>query len=245
MKAYDSIIKSGPLRTLILALVVALVSVLAVRSVPMVRIAENFLYDVRINYASSSFQTSAEIVIVGITEETLSSFPYRTPVDRLFLSDLLLDLESKAVNSIALDLLFDQPTEPDKDRKLQTTFNRLTVPLIFATAGLENGLLVTQQRYLDQFTEGFAKGSAGVFRDSNDGVIRAAPIWLSKKKTGQLGFAAAIADSLGVELPNSRRLAIDYQAPANPDSPLYVIYPAHTVPLLPEGWFKGKNILLV
>jgi adenylate cyclase len=244
MKAYDSIIKNGPVRTLLLALVVALLSVLAVRGVPMLRIAENLLYDVRISYASSSFQTSAEIVIVGITEETLSSFPYRTPIDRQFLSDLVLNLDSKAVHSIALDLLFDQPTEPDKDRKLQATFNRLSVPLIFATAGFKDGLLIRQQHFLDQFTEGFTKGSAGVYRDADDGVIRAAPIWLSGQKPDQLGFAAAIADSIGVGLPDSQRLAIDYKKPANPDSPLYVIYPAHTVSLLPAAWFKGKNILI-
>jgi adenylate cyclase len=244
MKAHDLKIKNSLLRAITLAIIVALIAVFAVRSIPMIRIVENFLYDFRINYASSPIQISSDIVIVAITEQTLASFPYRTPVDRQFLSDLLLDLENKAVNSIAFDLLFDQPTEPVKDRNLQTTFNLLTVPLIFASAGFENSLLPAQQQYLEQFTKGFAKGSAVVFRDSNDGVVRAAPIGSSAEKPSRPGFAAAIADALDIDIPDVSRLAIDYKEAANQASPLYVIYPAHTVSLLPKSWLTGKNILI-
>ena len=103
------------------AICIALLSVASVNSLPMIRVAENLLYDLRISYLSSANDQSNEIIIVGITEDTLSAMPYRSPIDRQFVSDLILELDNKGVKAIAVDILFDQPTEPMKDAVLRKT----------------------------------------------------------------------------------------------------------------------------
>src|SRR5689334_10002734 len=47
------------------------------------------------------------LVLIGITEETLAPFPYRSPVDRGFLAGLLDHLAAAGVAAIGLDILLD------------------------------------------------------------------------------------------------------------------------------------------
>ncbi|MCC2110724.1 MAG: CHASE2 domain-containing protein, partial [Hyphomicrobiales bacterium] len=61
---------------------------------------------------------TAEIVIVAIDEDTLAKLPYRSPVDRSFLAGLIRRIDSGKTLAIGLDLLFDQPSEPQKDAEL-------------------------------------------------------------------------------------------------------------------------------
>src|SRR5579883_1436914 len=67
------------------------------------------------------------VVIVAITEDTLTQFPYRSPVDRAFLANLLRILQDRGAKVVGLDVLFDQPTEPEKDAELQATIAGLKV----------------------------------------------------------------------------------------------------------------------
>src|ERR1700712_537220 len=53
---------------------------------------------------------SADVVVVGITEETLSAFPYRSPVDRGFLAMVIDTLARDGVAAIGLDVVLDRPT---------------------------------------------------------------------------------------------------------------------------------------
>jgi adenylate cyclase len=54
------------------------------------------------------------IVVIGITEDTLDLFPYRSPIDRTFLAGVLDQLASAGVAAIGLDVLLDRSTEPAK-----------------------------------------------------------------------------------------------------------------------------------
>src|SRR5262249_20296844 len=51
---------------------------------------------------------SRDIVVAAITEETLESFRYRSPVDRQFLADLLTRVAGEEPRAIVLDVLLDQ-----------------------------------------------------------------------------------------------------------------------------------------
>src|SRR3954463_4378205 len=70
------------------------------------------------------------VVLIGITEETLAAFPYRSPIDRGFLARLLDSLEAAGVTAIGLDILLDRPTEPVKDAALRATIRREDVPVV-------------------------------------------------------------------------------------------------------------------
>ena len=64
----------------------------------------------------------------------MTQFPYRSPVDRAFLANLLKTLEKKGAKAIGVDVLFDQPTEPEKDALLKqagTGKSRLLTTVIY------------------------------------------------------------------------------------------------------------------
>jgi len=232
------------LHVVICVLIVAIFSVLIVRVFPILRIAENLLYDLRISYLSLPQEQSSDIVIVGITEETLSTLPYRSPVDRQFVNELLLDLDKKDAKVIGLDILIDQATEPDKDSALRKTLTSIQTPLVVATAGKEDGLLRSQIDYLSAFLDGVDQGSAAVFKDTVDGVIRNFPIRDSSGDPDRLGFVARIAKTIGLNLLEENSLPIDFKHGPDSETPLLPIYPAHTVALLPKEWFSGKIVLI-
>jgi CHASE2 domain-containing sensor protein len=60
--------KEKKLKVVVCIFVVAFLSVLIVRTIPIFRVAENLLYDLRISYLSLPQEQSSDSVIVGITE---------------------------------------------------------------------------------------------------------------------------------------------------------------------------------
>ena len=80
---------------------------------PFVSMAENWLADYRVATLSPSQSQSADVVIVTITEDTVAQFPYRSPLDRRFVAQLLTRIDQAGARAIGVDVLFDGPTEPD------------------------------------------------------------------------------------------------------------------------------------
>ena len=232
------------LHLFIIGLVVAFFAVLSVHFTPVLRVAENLLYDLRIGYLSRRQEQSSEIIVVSITEETLSTFAYRSPIDRQFLSDLLLRLEENNVRAIGLDILIDQKTELYKDAFLRKTFSELKVPLIAATAGVKNGLTQSQKDFLDDFLTDVRKGSVAVIKDPVDGVVRSIPVRNSSTAPAEVSFSARIAESIGVKLPEVDVLAIDFKHGPDDKTSLFPVYPAHSIELLPKKWFAEKIVLI-
>src|SRR5947208_14094409 len=64
------------------------------------------------------------LVLIGITEDTLARFAYRSPVDRGFLAALIDQLAAAGVSAIGLDILLDRTTEPAKDADLVRALRR-------------------------------------------------------------------------------------------------------------------------
>ena len=81
------------------------------------------------------------ISIVTLTEETLIQFPYRSPVDRGFLAELLTFLDEVGVKGVVFDILFDQPTEPEKDAALIAAMRAFDGPIVAAWGNEEAGLM--------------------------------------------------------------------------------------------------------
>ncbi len=232
------------LHLLVIGLLAALIALSSVHIIPMLRVAENLLYDLRIGYLSPRQEQSSEIVIVGITEETLSAFAYRSPIDRKFIGELLLRLEKNSVRAIGLDILIDQKTETHKDAFLRRTLSTLEVPIVAATANADSGLTQSQESFLDDFLTDVRKGSIAVIKDPFDGVVRNIPVRMSSNLPAESGFSARIAESVGIELPEEDVLAIDFKHGPDSRTSYFPIYPAHDIEWLPEVWFAGKIVLI-
>jgi adenylate cyclase len=182
----------------------------------------------------------SDVVVVGITEETLAAFPYRSPIDRGFLADLIDALARGGVAAVGLDVVLDQPTEPAKDAALRRALTRTDLPVVAISIAPDTPMPADRRRFLAGFLTGVRTGDANLSRDRFDDVVRDhVPMHAA---TGIPSFPAAIATALGVAVPG-RPFPIEWQrgVRAGPNVPTY---PAESIAVLPPGWLRGKVALI-
>jgi len=184
-----------------------------------------------------------DIVVVAIDEDTLAHLPYRSPVDRGFLADLIAHIGKAGATVIGVDILLDQPSEPDKDRRLTEVAASSKTPVIMATATKADGLTDKQVAFLAQSLTGVTTGLATLLRDRSDGTVRRAFAGREINGAWRPGLAAAVARARDPDAapPTGR---ITYYSAADGGPYPFTTYPAHTVPLLPADWFAGKTVLI-
>jgi adenylate cyclase len=181
-----------------------------------------------------------DVIVVGITEDTLSAFPYRSPVDRGFLASLIDRLAADGVAAIGLDVVLDRPTEAAKDAALRQELTRTDIPVVAISVAPDTAMAPDRRRFLAGFLDGVRTGDANLARDRFDDTVRThVPL---HPATGQPSFPAAIAAGLGVTVPSQpfpiawrRRGASVTAVPS---------YPAEAIRMLPPGWLKGKVAII-
>ncbi|GGF15383.1 adenylate/guanylate cyclase domain-containing protein [Aliidongia dinghuensis] len=182
---------------------------------------------------------SDRIVIIGLDEDTLSLMSYRSPLDRAFLARLIETLSERGVRAIGLDIVFDQATEPDKDRMLETALREVPTPVVIGSIARETALSPAQRRYLDAFVACCRHGYTNLARDMFDGMVR---LHIPRDGNGSPSFAAALAEVAGGK-PPARPFRIDWR-PAARGATAFPIYPAQLVPSLPAAWLKDRIALV-
>ena len=210
---------------------------------PTLKAGENWIQDFRFGTLSPPEPQNPDVVIIAITEDTLATLPYRSPIDRGFLVNLLGVLEAAKPRAIGIDILFDQPTEPAKDEALRQKLATFSVPVVVAVAGQDAGLTKPQLAYLKHFTKDLNTGLVNLVKDRSDGTVR----WIFPGRTiGGIrmpGFAGALAK--GHDHPISEQyLPMVYRVGPDDATPAFPIFPAHAAAVLPKDWFAGKIILI-
>ena len=87
-----------------------MLSVSAIRGFPFLSMMGQWVVDLRIANLTPAEPKHSDIVIVAVNEDTLSQFPYRSPLDRQFLSRVINDLADKGARAVLVDFLFDLRT---------------------------------------------------------------------------------------------------------------------------------------
>ncbi|HEY5209226.1 MAG TPA: adenylate/guanylate cyclase domain-containing protein [Stellaceae bacterium] len=225
-------------------LVVTGVAILAAHKIAVLTQLERIVQDIRTATLLPPAPQDPNVIIVAVTEDTLSLFPYRSPVDREFLAKLLTNLDAKKPRAIGLDILFDQPTEPSKDALLKETMAHLKTPLFVSYS--DNGLNVNsaQLDYLNGFVPPRLRARAEFSVDPVDGTVR----WIFPGEVGAdgryvPGLARALAQRAG-ETPPPVRAEIAWHGRPDSATPPFMIYPAQLVSPLPAAWFGNKIILI-
>jgi len=232
----------------LLALAVALIAWGAL-SLPPVRDAEHWLADLRLIRLSPPEPRHEEIVVLAISEETLEELPYRSPLDRGFLATVLEGLMDDGARAIGIDLLFDQPTDPDKDRRLVQTLATSPVPVVVAWVDRprEARFMTERQRaFFHRFREasGVQAGLVTLHKDGR-GVVRWQNPGLGADDGGAAGFARAVARATGEEFfPGDPTIA--YRAPPQDGKAFaeYALRPALAGRFPPAPWVKDRIVLI-
>jgi len=187
------------------------------------------------------------IVIVAIDEDTLRQFPYRSPVDRKYVSDLIQALERHGPAVIGVDLLFDQPTEDNKDATLHQTLVNAKVPLVVSYIPVSAAVSPEQQAFEDAMVPPKSRGLADLPTDQFD---TARSVYAGRKVAGLYvpGFARAVAQSAGVTTQAVDVPIIWRGRPAttqvDPAPKPFRQFSALTAGFLPDAWLRGKIVLI-
>jgi class 3 adenylate cyclase/CHASE2 domain-containing sensor protein len=203
---------------------------------------ERLVEAVALHFLGPQRTAVSDVVVAGITEETLSAFPYRSPIDRAFLASLIDTLAHSGVAAIGLDVVLDRRTEPEKDAALQQALHRTDVPVVAISVAPDTTMQAAQRTFLAQFLDGVRTGDANLARDRFDDTVREhVPL---HPVTGRPSFPAAIAVALGVPVPD-RPFPIEWRRAHDGRGGLAApMYPAESIGLLPKGWLKGKVVLI-
>ncbi len=167
------------------------------------------------------------ISIVALNEETLFQYPYRSPVDRGLLAELMKILTEVEAKGVVLDILFDQPSEPAKDEALIQALRAYPGPIVSAWGNEAAGLIPAQAAYLHEFAEraGIVLGFANVVID-DDGVVRRFATVLPG--IDKLSMSGTMAKAITGEEPMETGV-IDWQQPATVGVTLFQQLPANRV----------------
>lgn len=233
----------GVVIQLLIAVAVAALALAAVEKIPFAAMGERWLADWRQATLAPAEPQHPDIVVVAVTEDTLRRFPYRSPVDRAFLAALLRKLDDDGVRAIGVDVLFDQPTEADKDAILKATLAGLRAPVAVSVAGPEDGLSPEQVAWMEAFVPPSARGFANLAKDGWDGTVRTVFPGRDTAEGFVPGLPGAIAARLGVTPPRAALPIAWHGAPAA-DTPPFRVLPAHAVAVLPRAWLADKIVLV-
>ena len=235
---------SGKQRWLALsaALFSTVVAALLTTQITLFQNLENAAADIRIAALQPSMPQSKDIVIAGITEETLKQFAYRSPVDRAFLAGLLKDLQTKGARAIGVDVLFDAPTETEKDALLKRTLAEMAVPTFVSYTTTESIVDPDQLEYLNAFVPEPMRAAANLATDPFDGAVR----WIfpgQNEPAMPKSFPRIGAEISGVKT-SDQWVPIAWRPPAADGSSPFPVFPAHAVAVMPKTWFEGKIVLI-
>ncbi|MGN6147038.1 MAG: CHASE2 domain-containing protein, partial [Rhizomicrobium sp.] len=187
----------------VVAAITASVSVLAVDKFQPLQNADNFIKDIEFAFAAHEQPSDDRVRIVSIDEDTLRHLPYRSPIDRGMLAELLKRLDASHPKAIGIDILFDQPTEPAKDAALERVIRTMKTPLVIAYTEESSNVTPKQLEYLrsfvpenDRATPDLPKDSYGIVRTIHPGMTVADGRYL-------LSFERALAEKFGVKTANT------------------------------------------
>ena len=217
----------------------ALVSLLAVQKFMPLTFVDNYVKDWEVAHLLASEPVDPDVVLVTITEDTLRNFPYRSPIDHGYLNGLLQKIASFHPRAVGLDVLFDQPTEPTKDRALQHTLTHLGVPLVVSypnppAPGQSDIVTATQRAYLDKFVPPSLRVDLFLDKDQFGTVRRILP-GRSLPNGGYMpSFARGLAAAAGVKSP-ALAVPIAWHGLQAKNAEPFLEVPAHLVLPLSDG----------
>ena len=228
----------------LIALLVAMITVSLGRNLALLELAENYLYDVRLAMMAPPRPQSSRIAVIVINDETLLDYPYRSPLDRSLITSLIDQLERNGVAAIGINILFDRPTEPEKDRLLYERLRNARMPIVLSRISSAVGYSLAQIEFSKLFLEDLRSGLSFIYRDTVDDTIRTTMLKMIQGRNVSLGFAATLAEVLGVELPDQEKLIIDFRPGPDLSVPPFPIYAAHRVASLPQSALANRVVLI-
>lgn len=189
----------------VLSLIIGLIVFLLPRLSPKFFAFEHKYSDWRtISLSPKAESQDSRFLLIKISEEDLAQFRYRSPIDRSLLTNLLKSIDLHNPKVIGIDILFDQPTEDEKDQALLAKLKSIKSPLVIGSIDDRYPATKPQKDYLQNFikSSGALHGFLNLQADL-DGKIRRIPHVMDDRI--KYSFADQIALSAGAKVPGGTR----------------------------------------
>ncbi|MBI1778765.1 MAG: CHASE2 domain-containing protein [Proteobacteria bacterium] len=222
-----------------------LASVLVFNGLPLFGSFERWVENYRIATLTPPEPQHPDIVIIGITDDTLGQFLYSSPIDRGFLADLLELVQARGAHGVLLDVLFDRPTELAKDARLKALLEAYRLPLAISYGREPERLTPDEVAFLDDFVPAKLRGFGNLVTDDlYDGTVRG--IYPGRALSDGMfvpGVATVLVERLGHPVAHRAR-ALAYRGQPSSTVEPFLELPAHTVRFLPPALLAGKIVLI-
>ena len=184
-----------------IALIAAAASVFIVDGFQPVTNVDNFIQDWEFSFASHDQPSDPRIAVVAIDENTMAKFPYRSPIDRGLLAEILSRLDASHPRAIGVDVLFDQPTEAAKDAALEHIIRTMKTPLVVAYTEEPRNVTPQQLAYMRAFVPAADRATPDLPKDPYGTVRTVHPGMPVEGGKYMMSFERALAARYGVHTP--------------------------------------------
>lgn len=204
---------------------------------------DNWLADLRLTTIAPTMAQHPDIVLFSITEDTLAQYPYRFPLDRGMLADAVNRFNEAGVRAIGMDILFDQATEPTKDRRLAEAISASRAPVIVGWASENEGLTRKQVDYLKEYLPDAIHAPSNLVKDGSDGTVR----WIYPGQDAAEGYRTAFAPALakaGGAAGKRETQNLYFRSGTDGSAIPFKTFPLHILKNLPKEWYANKIVLI-
>ncbi len=230
----------SPLVTVGIALVVTLVTLLWDFTIP-ARFIENLTYDMRMSLAAPAPRD--DIVIVKMDDASMLAMQAQSechclsPVDKVWLADIIADISAKGARAIAVDVLFSAWRTPEEYAAFVERTKDIKTPIVVAV----DPALTPGTDYLTVPNLRLANPNALVVRE--DDVVRV----YDPTPNGLNSIAAELARIDGATPPTGEfimRYRAGRETTGENRGALAPSFPASIVKDLPADLFAGKTVMI-
>ncbi len=224
---------------------------------------DKFTYDWRTYFLTERAERSrGDIAIVLIGEQSLTGYPYLSPIDRGLTAELVKLVDAASPKAIGLDLIFDRPTEPAKDNALAEAIRRAKAPVVLGAIDGRAGGDADSLAYQEAFIARTERPAGHIFFGAQKNLLtlgdQAVRFMLqpSLEPPSRPAFARLLADIDGTKPEPKSDYIFWRRPPADSGAELFPTFtvPAHTDAagnakgtVLPESWraaLKDKIVLI-
>ncbi len=223
---------------------------------------DQFTYDWRTALLAPRSEPREDIAIVLIDEDSLTGYPYLSPIDRGLSAELVRAIDAAGPKAIGLDYIIDRPTEPPKDASFADAVRDAKAPVILGAIDERGAPRPEEAAFQQEFIAKTHRQAGHVFFATERNVLTlgdqavrfmAPP---SPKSPQRPSFTRLLAEVDGPKPEPASDLINWRLPPAQGGVDLFPTFyvPAHrdpagnrTGPVLPESWraaLAGKTVLV-
>lgn len=247
----------------LIGLIVAAVLVTVSRQGWLPEAPDRFTYDWRTTLLAERADAQRDdIAIVLIDEDSLTGYPFLSPIDRSLTAELIRDIDGAGAKAIGLDFIIDRPTTPEADAAFTSAVRDAKTPIIVGAVDERGAPREKETAFQDKFLATVKRPAGHIYFATEKNTLTLGDqavrfiVPPSPLPPARPSFTRLLAEIDGPKPEPETPLVHWMLPPAQGGADLFLSFtvPAHrddagnrTGPIFPESWrqaLTGKIVLV-